>query len=349
MNKLVKSLSAVTMTLMLSIGMVGCSTKQEDNGQDSQNQSKNEKEYSVGIVLGEGGANDQSFNQSSLEGLEKAKKDLGIEGAYLESTQDADYAPNIEIFIDKEVDLIVGVGYTTAAAMLDAAKLYPERQFVIIDHNYEEEDIEIPDNMLCVTFDEREAAYLVGLIAAKMSETNKVGFIGGMKIPNITRFEEGFQAGVEAGNPDTKLLIQYANSFDDASLGKSIANQMYGNGADVIFSAAGGVGTGAIESAKEKDKYAIGVDMDQNNLAPDNVITSAMKRVDVGVFDIISKAQNGEFDGGKAVVYGLKDDAVGIAPTTSKNVPKDILDYVEEQKQKIIDGNLGILKPINSI
>ncbi|MGL6105617.1 BMP family lipoprotein [Romboutsia sp.] len=340
MNKFIRSLTAVTMTMMLSIGMVGCSSTDKKEGQDSE--KPKEKEYSVGIVLGEGGANDQSFNQSSLEGLDKAKNDLGIKGTYLESNQDADYAPNIETFIDQDVNLIIGVGYTTSTAMLDAAKLYPEKQFVIIDHNYEEEGTEIPANMLCVTFDEREAAYLVGLIASKMSETNKVGFIGGMKIPNITRFEEGFNAGIKAGNPDTKLLSQYANSFDDASLGKSIANQMYSNGADVIFSAAGGVGTGAIESAKEKNKYAIGVDMDQNNLAPDNVITSAMKRVDIGVFDIISKAKKGEFDGGKAVVYGLKDDAVGIAPTTSKNVPKEILDLVEDQKQQIIDGKIKV-------
>lgn len=340
MNKLVKSLTAVTMTLMLSIGMVGCTSTGKEGGQD--NEKPAEKEYSVGIVLGEGGANDQSFNQSSLEGLDKAKEELGIKGTYLESNQDADYAPNIETFIDQESDLIIGVGYTTAAAMLNSAKLYPEKQFVIIDHNYEEEGTPIPDNMICVTFDEREASYLVGLIAAKMSETNKVGFIGGMQIPNITRFEEGFAAGIKAGNPETALLSQYANSFDDAGLGKSIANQMYSNGADVIFSAAGGVGTGAIESAKEKNKYAIGVDMDQNNLAPNHVITSAMKRVDIGVFDIISKAQKSEFDGGKAVVYGLKEGAVGIAPTTSKNVPEEILKYVQEQEQQIIEGKVKV-------
>lgn len=347
MSKLFKRLTTLTMAIVLSIGVVGCSSTQRDEEQDDKN--KDNKEYSVGVVLGEGGANDQSFNQSSLAGLDNAKQQLGIKGTYLESNQDADYAPNIEVFIDKEVDLIVGVGYTTASAMLDAAKLYPERKFVIVDHNYEEEGIQIPENMICVTFDEREAAYLVGLIASKMSETDKVGFIGGMKIPNITRFEEGFAEGIKAGNPDAKLLSQYANSFDDASLGKSIANQMYGNGADIIFSAAGGVGTGAIESAKEKGKYAIGVDMDQNNLAPENVITSAMKRVDVGVFDIISKAKNDEFEGGKAIVYGLKEDAVGIAPTTSKNVPKEILDFVEKQKKDIIDGKLGILKPISDI
>lgn len=333
MKLLKKSLVVLSMALMATTSMVGCSSSDE---------KVEEKIYNVGIVLGEGGANDQSFNQSSIEGLEKAKSELGINGTYLEATQDADYVPNIDVFIDQNVDLIIGVGYTTADAMLDAAKSYPERNFVIVDHNYEEDGVEIPSNMVCVTFDEREAAYLVGLIAAQMSETNKVGFIGGMEIPNITRFEEGFVAGIKAGNPDVQYVSQYANSFDDAGLGKSIANQMYSKGADVIFSAAGGVGTGAIESAKENNKYAIGVDMDQNNLAPDNVITSAMKRVDIGVLDIIDKAKSGSFEGGKAVVYGLKEEAVGIAPSSDKNVPKEILDSVEQQKQLIIDGKLNI-------
>lgn len=343
MKKLMKSIAVIIMTLMITIGMIGCSSSnnKKENGSE-KNDENAKKDFSVGIVLGEGGANDQSFNQSSIEGLEKAKKELGIEGEFLESNQDADYVPNIDIFIEKDVDLIIGVGYTTSDSMLDAAKLYPDKNFAMIDTNYEEEDKEIPDNMICVTFDEKEAAYLVGLIASKMSETNKVGFIGGMKIPNITRFEEGFTAGVKAVGKQTKLLSQYANNFDDASLGKSIANQMYSNGVDVIFSAAGSVGTGSIEAAKEKNKYAIGVDMDQNSLAPNNVISSAMKRVDIGVFDIIEKAKKGDFKGGTAIVYGLKEEAVGIAPTTSKSVPKEILEFVEEQSNKLINGEIKV-------
>lgn len=338
MGKLKKSVIMVTMALVLAIGTIGCASTKE-----KENLETNAKEkFSVGVVLGEGGANDQSFNQSSLDGLEKSKVELDIKGNYLESNQDADYAPNIDTFIEQDVDLIIGVGYTTAESMLNAANMYPEKKFVIIDHNYEEDGQDIPKNMICATFDEREAAYLVGIIAAKMSETQKVGFIGGMKIPNITRFEEGFLAGVKSVQKDIYIVSQYANSFDDASLGKSIASQMYSKDIDVIFSAAGGVGTGAIESAREKNKYAIGVDMDQNSLAPDNVITSAMKRVDIGVFDIISKVKEGNFEGGKAIIYGLKEEAVGIAPTTEKNVPKEIIDYINEQKEQIIDGKISV-------
>ena len=331
MNRLKKYLLMGVILTVGVISIVGCSSSKEENDK-----------FKVGVVLGEGGANDQSFNQSSLAGLDKAKGELNIDGSYLESTQDADYTPNIDSFIDQGSDLIIGVGYTTAESMLDAAKLYPDKKFVMIDHNYEEDGIDIPENMLCAIFDEREAAYLVGIIAANMTETNKIGFLGGMKIPNITRFEEGFAKGIKDSNKNIELQSQYANSFDDASLGKSIATQMYTKGVDVIFSAAGGVGTGAIEVAKESDKYAIGVDMDQNSLAPNNVITSAMKRVDVGVFDIISKASSDNFEGGKAVVYGLKDEAVGIAPSSNKNVSKEVLDVVDEKVQLIIDKKISV-------
>lgn len=335
MNKRIKSLFVTSISLIMTLVMVGCSlnNNKEDDGKD---------EFKIGIVLGKGGANDQSFNQSSLEGFNRAKDKLGVTGNYLEANQEADYKPNIETFIDQNVDLIIGVGYTTALSMLKAAETYEDRNFVMIDHNYEEEGKEIPNNMACVTFDEREVAYLVGLIASQMTETNKVGFIGGMKDPNITRFEEGFKKGVEDGKEGLTLLSQYANSYDDASLGKSIANQMYSKDVDIIFSAAGNVGTGAIESAKEKGKYAIGVDMDQNSLAPNNVITSAMKRVDIGVYDIIEQAKGGNFKGGKVKVYGLKEGGVGIAPTTEINVSNEVLKFVEEQQEKIINGEIEI-------
>ena len=328
----------VFMITVLSISAVGCS-KEEDK--KSNTESKDSK-FSVGVVLGEGGANDQSFNQSALEGLEKAKKELKIKGTYLESNQDSDYVPNIETFIDEDADLIVGVGYTTANSMLNAAKLYPDKKFVIVDHNYEEEGQEIPKNMICMTFDEREAAYLVGLIASKMSESNKIGFIGGMKIPNITRFEEGFIKGVKEGKTDAECISQYANSFDDASLGKSIANQMYGNNTDIILSAAGATGLGAIEAAKEKDKYAIGVDRDQSNLAPKNVLTSALKKVNVGVYDTVKELVEGKLKGGEEKVYGLKQGGVGIVEKKDGLIPQDVLNYVNEMKEKVKNGEIKV-------
>ncbi len=149
-------------------------------------------------------------------------------------------------------------------------------------------------------------------------------------------------AGVRDTNPDVEVVHQFANSFTDSAVGKSIALQMYQQGADIIFHAAGGVGEGLIEAAKEQNKFAIGVDRDQNYLAPDNVITSAMKRVDEAVYNISKDYKDGKYAGGETVVYGLAEDGVGIAPTSDKHVPKDILDLVEEQKEKIIKGEIKV-------
>ena len=153
-------------------------------------------------------------------------------------------------------------------------------------------------------------------------------------------------AGVKYANPDCEILVQYADSFTDAAKGKAIANQMYKNGADIVYHAAGGVGDGVIEAAKEQNKYAIGVDRDQNDLAPDNVITSAMKRVDNAIFNLTNTLVNDQYPGGSNVVYGLKEGGVDIAPSSSKLVPAEILEEVETLKAKIIAGE--IVPPTNA-
>ena len=179
------------------------------------------------------------------------------------------------------MDLIVGVGYKLEQAIKDASTDYPEQQFALIDAVCEGEQ---PENVTSLLYEDNASSYLTGLIAGKMTETNKVGFIGGMETDVIAKFDYGFRAGVKAANPDAEVMVQYANSFTDSALGKTIANQMHSNNVDIIFTCAGAVGIGAIEAAKENGKKAIGVDQDQNSLAPDNIITSAMKRVDVGMF-----------------------------------------------------------------
>ncbi|MCI9061762.1 BMP family lipoprotein, partial [Romboutsia sp.] len=284
--------------------------------------------------------NDQSFNQSAWEGLQKAKEELGVEVTYLESKQDSDYATNIETFVDEDVDLILGVGAKLASAIEEGAGLYPNQKFAIVDE-------ELPSdikNVKSILFNSQEAAYLVGLIAGKMTKTNNVGFIGGMEIPVIDTFKYGYMAGVKNANSNVQIQDQFANSFTDQAKGKAIANQMYGQGADIIFIAGGDVGTGAIEAAKEKNKYAIGVDRDQSDLAPKNVLTSAIKRVDVGVYETVKNLVDGNFEGGTTTVYGLDQDAIGIAPTTKNLVPKDILDYVNEEIEKLKKGGIKVPK-----
>ncbi|NNK55707.1 MAG: BMP family ABC transporter substrate-binding protein [Desulfofustis sp.] len=293
----------------------------------------------IAMVTDVGGVNDQSFNQSAWEGLKRAEKDFGIKVAYKESKQDADYAPNMETLTDAGYDLIWGIGFLMGDAIKETAEINPDQKYAIIDFSYGDET---PQNVACAVFQEEEPSFLVGYIAGKMTKSNKVGFVGGIKFPLIEKFEYGFMAGVKLANPDAEVLRQYAESFTDAAKGKAITNNMYQQGADIVFHASGGVGDGVIEAAKEKGKWAIGVDKDQNFLAPDNVLTSAMKRVDNAIYDIGKRLIAGEFAGGETVVYNLKNDGVGIAPTSDKHVPAKILIEVDDLVAKIKAGEIVV-------
>ncbi|RDY26500.1 BMP family ABC transporter substrate-binding protein [Romboutsia weinsteinii] len=325
-----KKLLSLGMTAVLSTSLlVGCSTKDKNEGQSG-------KQIKVAMITDVAGVNDQSFNQSAWEGLQLAEKELGIKASYLESKQDSDYVSNIETLVDEEVDLIVGVGMKLADAIKEGAEQYPEQKFALVDETYEN----IPENVETILFNAEQSAYLVGLVAGKMTKTNNVGFIGGMELPVIDTFKYGYMAGVKAANPEATIQDQYANSFTDQAKGKAIANQMYSKGADTIFIAGGDVGTGAIEAAKELGKYAIGVDRDQSSLAPENVITSAIKRVDVGIYETVKGLVEGNFKGGTSTTYGLDENAVGIADTTKNLVPQDVIDFVNEQAAKFQKGEL---------
>jgi len=290
----------------------------------------------VAMVTDVGGVNDQSFNQSAWEGLQKAQTDLGIKASYMESNQDADYKPNMETLLDGGNDLIWGIGFKMADTMSELAKVNPEQKYAGIDCFFAEP----PANLVGILFKEQEPSFLVGYIAGKMTKTNKVGFVGGMDFFVIHKFHYGFLAGVKYANPDVEVFVQYADSFTDAAKGKAIANQMYKNGADIVYHAAGGVGDGVIEAAKEQNKFAIGVDKDQNSLAPDNVITSAMKRVDNAIYNVTKNLVDGVYPGGTNVIFGLKEGGVGIAPTSNKHVPAEILDEVKVIEGKIIAGEI---------
>lgn len=328
--KFKKLLSLGTSIIIASSMLVGCGNGSEGKGA--------KKTVKVGMVADVGGINDESFNQSAWEGLQKAKKDLGIEIKVIESKQQSDYIQNIETMVDDGMDLIIGVGYTMAEDIKTEANNYPEQQFAIIDETYED----IPKNVTPILFRENEAAYLTGLIAGRITKTNQVGFIGGMDSAVVNRFEYGYKYGVNEANKDAQIKTQYAGTFGDAAKGKSIANQMYSGGADIILSAAGGTGLGVIESAKEQNKYAIGVDMDQSKLAPDNVLTSALKKVNVGVYDTVKAFVDGSLKGGETKIYGLKQDGVGIPETTKNLVTQDILDYVNSQIEKVKSGDIKV-------
>lgn len=308
-------------------------TKEDDKTSD---ETATTSKFKVSMVTDVGGINDQSFNQGAWEGLQRAKEELGIEVDYLESKTEADYVSNIETLVDQGNDLIVACGFLMADTIKEAAEAYPDQKFAIIDDST---NSDLP-NVSCLMFKQNEASYLVGVVAAMMSETNKVGFVLGMSTPVMNQFGYGYVAGVLDTNPDATVEQYNANAFGDAAAGKAAAIQMFTNGADVVFHAAGGTGNGVIEAAKEQGKYAIGVDIDQAYLAPDNVITSAMKRCDNAIYDLVEKMTKGEEISG-VQTYGLDNGGVDIAPTTGL-LSQEVIDKVNEVKEKILSGEITV-------
>ena len=331
-----KKLVALSSAIIIgSMSLIGCSNKA-----DNKNNSGAKETIKVGMVADTGGINDESFNQSAWEGLQEAEKELGIEIKVIESRQASEYLGNIETLVDDGMNLIIGVGYTMADDIKTQAENYPDVNFALIDETYDE----IPSNVTPIVFKANEAAYLTGLIAGKMTKTNQVGFIGGMDNPVINQFEYGYTAGVKEANAKAQVKAQYAGTFSDAAKGKSIANQMYANNSDIIFAAAGGTGVGSIESAKEQNKYAIGVDRDQSDLAPENVLTSAVKKLNVASYDLVKDLVEGTFKGGAEKVYGLKEGGVGIVENTKNLIPQDVMDYVNKEANKVKNGEIKIPK-----
>ena len=319
---MIKKIKVLLLSTMLTVGVVGCSK--------NENVSTEKETYKVGLVLSVGGVNDGSFNESAWKGALKAQEEYeNVEVSYLESQGDADYTPNIETFIDEDTDLIVGVGFQVSDAIKEATELYPDQDFVMIDSSYDEGQ-EIPSNVRPITFNEKEAGYLVGLIAGKMTETNILGCIGGFDIPSLSPFFEGFEEGAKEVNPSVKVLKQYINSFTDASKGKVVAQQMINNGSDLIFMASGGGNMGIIEAIKEADNVkGIGVDMPMSYLAPNHIITSALKNVGEGLKLTIKDYVEDNFNGGNEVKYDLTNGGVGYELTDL--IPADVVDFVEEK------------------
>ena len=327
---------ALILAMAMVLSLVACGSA--DQGGNTEQGGDTKDTIKIGMVTDVGGINDQSFNQTSCEGLKRAEKELGVEITYLESKTDADYATNIEALVDEDCDLIICVGFMLATATREAAQAYPDQKFAIIDDS---SNSDLP-NVACLMFEQAQASYLVGLVAGMMTETDNVGFVIGMSTGPMNEFGYGYVAGVLAANPDATVQQYNANNFGDAGLGKTAAKDMITKGADVVYHAAGGTGAGVIEACKEEGKWAIGVDTDQSVLAPENVITSAMKRVDNASYDIVKAVLEGKYEAG-VKVYGMDNGGVDIAPTTTL-LPEDVLAAVEQAKKDILDGKIVVPK-----
>ena len=332
---------ALTGVLAASL-MAGCGTaKKEEGAQGGGGAAEGGKKLNIAMVTDIGGIHDNSFNQSAWEGLSKAEKDLGITAKNTESKRAEDYTPNLTAFVKGKTDLTWGIGFLMADDIKKVAEANPDAKLGIIDSDL---GGQIPKNVEAVTFKEEEGSFLMGVLAAKMTKSNKIGFVGGVKFALIEKFEYGFKAGVKAVNPNAEVTAVYADAFDKPDKGKLLAAQLYQQGADIIFHASGATGDGVFKEAKERGKgfWVIGVDRDQSALAPENTLSSMVKRVDNAVFKVTQALQKGEFKGGQLTTYGLKDDGVGYAPTTEKNTPKDVITLMDDYKKQIVEGKIKV-------
>jgi len=291
----------------------------------------------VALVTDTGGINDQSFNASAWEGMLRAQEELGAEIKYFESKTDADYEPNLVTAVDDGYDLIIAVGWMMADQLAEVAAEYPEQKFAIIDNG------SVGENVVGINFATEQCSYLVGVIAATMTETKNVGFVVGMVSPLMDTFGVGYYAGVLDTCPDCTIQEFNANSYGDVAGGKAAALNMFTNGADVVYHAAGGTGLGVIEAAAEQDKFAIGVDQDQAalGLGEGHVLTSALKNVGNAVFALVEDLVNDKFEAGDKL-YDLQTGAVDYASSEANVLSEEAAAAAEAAKAAILSGEIVV-------
>jgi basic membrane protein A and related proteins len=351
-----KNRNYLLLALLIAVGLVlaACGGGDDNEGTDDGDATgEGGTDFKVGMVTDVGGVDDKSFNQSAWEGLKAFGADNGLEEKkgynYAQSNEEADYKPNLNSLIRDDYNLVFGVGYKLHDAINEVAEDNPDTLFSIID------DVVEQPNVASITFKEHQGSFLVGVVAAMKTESDTVGFVGGTDSPLINKFEVGFRAGVKAVNPDLNVEVVYAESFADATKGKVIASSMFDKGIDVIYHASGATGNGVFSEAKDRKKnnpdgnfWVIGVDRDQHEegAVPGTdfnvTLTSMIKRVDVAVQDIATRALNDEFPGGEVVEYGLEDNGIGVAETNEEALTEDILNAVNDYKEQIINGDITV-------
>lgn len=300
------------------------------------------KDLKVGLILGMGGLGDKSFNDSAYAGLQRAEKDFAVKAKFVEPSSWADDASFIIEFVENNYDLIIATSYTAQDAMEKIAKRSPKVKFAIVDTEAS------GDNIASLVFKEEEGSFLVGAVAAMMSKNEKLGFIGGLDIPLINNFKNGYESGAKYINPNIRFYTSYIGGdspFSDPLKGKEQSISMINQGVDVIYHASGNTGNGVMEAIKNSSAYGIGVDSDQDYMVPGKILTSMMKNVDNVVYDMISDTINGKFKGG-IHYYGIKENGVG---TTDFNYTKEIigkenLEKIEEIKKAILSGAIQVKK-----
>jgi basic membrane protein A and related proteins len=334
----------VILTLCLcGLVAVGCGgdDSSSSSGSSSGQSTPEAKKIKVGLVTDIGGLNDRSFNQLANEGLERAKKELGVDGRVLTSSKNSDYVPNLSSLAQQKYDIVIGVGFLMADAMATVAKKFPTTNFAIID--FPAAGLKgKPKNVRGLLFKENEAGYLAGTLAGLYAKDKGgdqvISSVGGQKIPPVDGYIAGFQAGAKAADPKIKTLNGYSQDFVKQDLCKEEALNQIAEGSQVVFQVAGQCGLGALDAAKEKSVQGIGVDADQAYLGS-QVLTSAIKKVDVAVYDTVKQAQDGSFKGGEDTIFDVKSGGVGLGKISSAG--QKYADQVKEVEQKISSGELS--------
>jgi basic membrane protein A len=360
--------------LLMLLAVTGC----KKDSKDPKTEVKPKSGLTVGLVTDIGGRGDQSFNDSALRGLEvwaagstykggsyeampAAARDalipeelksritpIALKPIVVQSKVQEDYQPNLQLVVDQGAGLVIGVGFALENAVEAVAKQNPDSKFLLIDSPILDAKgaPQALKNVRTVVFKEHEGSFLVGALAGLVAK-EKVGFVGGMEIPLIKKFEAGFRAGVKTTNPKAQVLVQYTGSFDNVQHGKQAAADLVAKNAEVVFHAAGSDGTGVIQAVKEakdggKNVFVIGVDSDQSHLAPQAVLTSMVKRVDLAVWQAIKDLEAGTFSAGDGVM-GLKEGGVTFAPVTLDFPGKaEALAKVKRLEAAIIAGTLVV-------
>ncbi len=305
----------------------------------------------VGLVFDVGGRGDRSFNDAAYAGLERAKKELGIEFEYFEPTH-ADREAGLRKYAEQGAPLVIGVGFAFTDSIAKVSADFPGQHFACVDWDTGSAP-KPPANVAALRFREEEGCFLVGAIAGLTTKTGKVGFVGGMEIPLIHKFRAGFAAGVKAVNPSCEVLVAFAGltpeAFKDPVKGKELARSQYGAGADIIFHASGSTGLGVFEEARARNRergtvthFVIGVDADQWEEGG-HVLTSMLKRVDVAVFDVVKGTKAGTFPAG-VHEFGLKEDGLGYVRDDRNRalIPDTVAQKVDAPKAEILAGRITV-------
>ena len=289
----------------------------------------------IGIVLSQGGKGDKSFNDGAIAGLEKAKKELGITYKDIEILDDSQNRISLEFLAKDGCDLVIGVGGLVKDLVKETALKYPDTKFLLIDADYEGE--ETPKNVCAMRFKDHEGSYLAGVLAAGISKTKKVGFIGGMELPVIHRFEGGYKAGVESV-PGAELYTSYVatdgSGFNNTDRGRELTFDFVSKGVDVVYTVAGNTGKGVFNAAESKGIKAIGVDSNQNWVKPGVIVASMFKKLDIAIYDACESVVDKRFPGGTTKIYGLSDGGVGL--TDLDKLEEEEIEGISEKEQKVI-------------